>query len=184
MKNLWQWLLLISLFAVACNDDDTVIENEEELITTLILNFEDASNSNNSASFSFTDLDGDGGMDPVTQSIVLNSNTNYTLTVELLNESEDPAEDIGDEVAEESLEHQLFYQLQGVNANISYRDTDSNNQPLGLEMGFETQQAGSGSLIVTLRHEPDKAASGVAEGDITNAGGETDIEVSFPIQIQ
>ncbi|HBK71516.1 MAG TPA: type 1 periplasmic binding fold superfamily protein, partial [Flavobacteriaceae bacterium] len=35
-----------------------------------------------------------------------------------------------------------------------------------------------------LRHEPNKSASGVSDGDITNAGGETDIEVIFNITVQ
>ena len=38
---------------------------------------------------------------------------------------------------------------------------------------------GHGQFTVTLRHEPDKSAQGVSAGDITNAGGETDIEVSL-----
>jgi hypothetical protein len=35
-----------------------------------------------------------------------------------------------------------------------------------------------------LRHEPNKDALNVASGEITNAGGETDIEVSFPVTIK
>jgi hypothetical protein len=31
---------------------------------------------------------------------------------------------------------------------------------------------------------PDKYAAGVSEGDISNAGGETDIEVSFQVIIE
>jgi len=37
---------------------------------------------------------------------------------------------------------------------------------------------------VTLRHQPDKGAIGVSDGDITNAGGETDIEVLFDVIIE
>ena len=37
---------------------------------------------------------------------------------------------------------------------------------------------------MTLRHEPAKDASGVAAGDITNAGGETDIEVTFDVTVE
>ena len=40
-----------------------------------------------------------------------------------------------------------------------------------------------GELEVLLLHEPDKFAEGVSEGDATNAGGEVDIDVSFPITI-
>ena len=41
----------------------------------------------------------------------------------------------------------------------------------------------SASMTVILRHEPDKAGAGVSDGDITNAGGETDIEVTFPFEL-
>ena len=47
-----------------------------------------------------------------------------------------------------------------------------------------TGAASVGTLKVTLRHEPNKSAAGVVGGDITNAGGETDIEVEFPIVIE
>ncbi|HBK82722.1 MAG TPA: type 1 periplasmic binding fold superfamily protein, partial [Flavobacterium sp.] len=36
---------------------------------------------------------------------------------------------------------------------------------------------------VTLIHKPNKTASGVEAGDITNAGGSRDAEVSFPISV-
>jgi hypothetical protein len=44
--------------------------------------------------------------------------------------------------------------------------------------------ASTGTLGVILRHQLDKNAAGVADGDITNAGGDTDIEVVFPVTIQ
>ena len=34
-----------------------------------------------------------------------------------------------------------------------------------------------------LKHEPNKSAAGVAGGDVTNAGGETDAEMEFPITV-
>ena len=45
---------------------------------------------------------------------------------------------------------------------------------------WSTNAAGSGELQVVLRHEPDKFGANVSAGDITNAGGETDIEVMIP----
>ena len=40
------------------------------------------------------------------------------------------------------------------------------------------------SYTITLRHEPAKTATGVSGGDITNAGGETDIEVVFDVTVE
>jgi hypothetical protein len=41
-----------------------------------------------------------------------------------------------------------------------------------------------GSLEIVLRHQPDKDASGVDQGEIENAGGETDVQVEFPLSIE
>jgi len=74
---------------------------------------------------------------------------------------------------------------------------DADGNPVGLSSTLTTGAAGSGTLTVTLRHEPMKSATGVtlrhepmksatgvADGDITNAGGETDIEIVFPVDVQ
>ena len=47
-----------------------------------------------------------------------------------------------------------------------------------------TGDAASGNITIILRHEPVKDAEGVSDGDITNAGGETDISVTFPVVVQ
>ncbi|MCB0763865.1 MAG: type 1 periplasmic binding fold superfamily protein, partial [Flavobacteriales bacterium] len=65
-----------------------------------------------------------------------------------------------------------------------YDDMDANMLPIGLESMWTIGAASNGTVIVTLRHEPDKTATGVSSGDITNAGGETDIEVTFPLVIE
>jgi hypothetical protein len=66
----------------------------------------------------------------------------------------------------------------------AYDDMDGSGNPIGVANTYLTGDAGSGTFTVTLRHEPNKTAAGVADGDITNAGGETDIEVEFPVTIQ
>ncbi len=66
----------------------------------------------------------------------------------------------------------------------SYLDNDTKGKPLGLSLHVYTPTAGSGTLIVTLRHQPNKNAAGVDLGDLTNAGGETDVEVTFQVTVQ
>ena len=56
--------------------------------------------------------------------------------------------------------------------------------PVGLSSTVTTTDAGSGNVTVVLRHEPDKSGDGVAAGDISNAGGEIDIEVTFAIDVE
>ncbi|MGB0425105.1 MAG: type 1 periplasmic binding fold superfamily protein, partial [Flavobacteriales bacterium] len=85
---------------------------------------------------------------------------------------------------EEDEEHQFFFSSDLTGATTSYSDMDSNGNPVGLSSVLQTNDAETGTLTITLRHEPNKEGTGVSDGDITNAGGETDIEVTFNVDIQ
>ena len=174
-------VMAISIFT-ACEKDDPVVPNEEELITTLTYTL--SATGADPVVLSFTDLDGDGGNAPTINGGTLAANTTYTGSIDLLNETETPAESITEEIEEEQEEHQFFYAASGLDLTIAYTDADANNQPVGLTTTITTGDAGSGNLTVTLRHEPNKDGAGVAAGQIENAGGETDIEVTFPITIR
>ena len=80
-------------------------------------------------------------------------------------------------------EHQFFFATTGASM-FNYADQDNDGNPVGLSFELTTGDAGSESYTITLRHEPDKSATGVSGGDITNAGGETDIEVVFDVIIE
>lgn len=179
-------LALASLFIFSCSsDDDSIPEivNEEELITTTTISL--TSEGNPTVTFTATDLDGDGPNAPVIDDVNLLANTTYTGTVTLLNETESPAEDITEEVAEEADEHQFFYQAStSLNVTTDYADADADGNPVGINFSLITGEASNGTFTVTLRHEPSKGASGVAEGDITNAGGETDVTQTFNVIVE
>lgn len=169
-------------FAGCSKDNAPTPVNEEELITTVILEFTD--NNGNMARFTYRDLDGTGPDTAIVVNDTLLANTNYSASVTFLNESETPAEDITEEVREEGADHQLFFGLTPIlNLSFEYADSDANQNPIGLLTNFSTGAASNGALSLTLRHEPNKSASGVAEGDISNAGGETDVAVSFMVHI-
>jgi hypothetical protein len=176
-------ILLIGMFVISCQKEDPEIPNEEEVITTLIYTLT-PEGGGNSVIFSFSDLDGDGGNEPVVVSQPLSSNTTYNAVLELLNEQESPAESISEEVAEEAEEHQFFFSTNVSSLTISYDDEDADGNPIGLNTKVAAGGAGSGTLTITLRHEPDKSADGVSDGSLANAGGETDIEVVFDVSIQ
>lgn len=171
---------ILAFATFSCGDDEEPeIENEEEVITTMIYTLTSTAGN---AVFRFEDLDGDGAMEPTITNATLAANTTYQGTLEFLNESETPAEDITEEVAEEDLEHQVFFQSSVV--SVAYADEDPDGNPLGLASTLTTGDAASGNLTITLRHEPDKTAAGVSDGDIANAGGETDIAVTFTVDVQ
>ncbi|MCB9187399.1 MAG: type 1 periplasmic binding fold superfamily protein [Flavobacteriales bacterium] len=189
MKNTLKLLWALPLFAIisltSCDKNDPEIPNEEELITTLIYTLT-PEGGGNAVEFRFTDLDGDGGDAPVITNGTLAANTTYSGVITLLNETETPAEVISEEVEEEAEEHQFFYQFsnQSFSGGFDYADADGNGNPVGLLTTFATGTPLTTMLTITLRHEPNKTASGVSDGDITNAGGETDIEVTFDVTIQ
>ena len=184
MKNLFLPLLLATILIFsACKKDDPVIVDEEELITTLRYTLTPATGGS-AIILSFQDLDGDGGNAPTITGGTFAANQTYSGTIELLNESESPAENITEEIMEEQEEHQFFFQSSIADLTVGYNDRDANGNPLGLSSTLATGAAASGNLTIVLRHEPNKSAVGVADGNIANAGGETDIEVTFPIDVQ
>ncbi|WP_298497973.1 type 1 periplasmic binding fold superfamily protein [uncultured Algibacter sp.] len=186
LKNL-SILFLSALVFTACSSDDDNPEavNEEEVITTLTATLIPATGGN-TITLQTKDLDGDGPNPPVVSiSGPLAVNTTYNGTLELLNETESPAESINVEIIEEDDEHQFFYQVTNSLATFTYEDFDGDSNPVGLAFTATTSATpGTGTLTITLRHEPSKSAAGVSEGDITNAGGETDIQAVFSISVE
>jgi len=162
-------------------------DNEEELITTLRYELTPRGGGDKVV-LSFSDPDGDGGTQPlITSNINFKSGTVYDGSMILLNESVSPADNISSEVESESKDHQFFYQFStgtGGKLQIAYNDKDGDNLPLGLRTVVTAASKGTGKLTITLRHLPDKKASGVSEGNIANAGGETDIQVAFDVIIE
>jgi len=175
------FLATASLFLASCSDDDNGPVNEEEVITTVITTL---TNGSTTITLTSRDLDGDGPNAPVaTVSGDLTANTVYNGEITFLNETVTPADNITAEVEEEGEEHQIFYQIPASLGTIGYTDFDVNAKPVGLTFTYTTGNAGTGNLTVTLRHLPNKSAAGVAAGDITNAGGATDAQVTYPIVI-
>ena len=183
MKNLKLIALLVILviFSTSCSNDDAPV-NEEEVITTVTTTLVGGGQT---ITLTSRDLDGDGPNAPVvTVSGNLTAGTTYTGSTTFLNELESPAEDITVEVEEEGADHQVFYQLPSSIGTVTYTDTDANGRPIGLNFTLVAGTSGStGTLTVTLRHLPNKTASGVSGGDITNAGGNTDAAVSFSVAV-
>lgn len=176
-------LLFAGMGITACQPDDPVIPNEEEVITTLQYTLTD--NNNNTVIFTFKDLDGDGGTAPlITITDTLRAHTVYEGAMSLRNEAGNDIISISDEVEDESEFHQLFYSTTINDLTISYADEDINGHPIGLFTKVQTGSSGQGEISIILRHNLQKTASGVSQGDITNAGGETDISVTFSVNVQ
>lgn len=172
-------LSLMATVMTSCSSDDDTPEvvNEEEIITTMTVTLTSA---NGSATLQSQDLDGDGPNAPVVTADNLSANTTYTGSIVLLNETETPAEDITEEVEEEADEHQFFFGLSGSLSEVTYSDTDEDGNPVGIEFELTTGDSGSGTITITLRHEPTKPN----DGTLADAGGETDIAQTFSVTVE
>lgn len=180
-------LFISSLAFTGCSDDDDHDhddddhDHEEEVITTL--NYILTSEDGDTITFTFKDIDGDGGEDgeySFSGDLTLTSNSSYTGAIELLNETEDPAEDITAEILEEAEEHEFFFSSSVDGVTVTKDDEDADGNPIGLKTIVTTGEAGTGTLTVILKHEPTKPN----DGSSLDAGGATDIEVTFSIEVE
>jgi len=181
-KALYVLIVLTLITFISCKKDDTKPgdpgdPNESEVITTVKLIFTDTTGSTPESVFVFSDPDGDGGNQPVKfDTIRLNANTVYQLSILLLDESKVPADTISNEVAAEADDHMFFFQFSGVDLSFSYLDSDSNGFGVGLLTRWISGNAGTGTSRIILKHQP-----GVKDGTITP--GETDIDLLFVTEI-
>lgn len=175
----------LSILVTGCKKDDDLPDvpppaNPPELITKIELQFTDSSNSSNTFTASFSDPDGPGGNAPVAfDSITMATNKTYEVVIKLYNESNpSDIEDVTVEVQSEADEHLFCFTPATVDVNVERTDTDGTYE-VGLTSKWRTgSTTGSGTVTVTLKHQPDGAKDG------TCTPGETDIEVQFVTNIQ
>ena len=191
MKNFRKLQILLSAFALfifylqlnGCGSDDVVNPpnpNEQELITTLIINLTD-SVSLAQTSFQFDDPDGEGGNPPSRfDTILIEANRTYFAQIILLNKSVTPVDTISNEVLEEGVDHQFFFTTTDVSTVISYADADINGNPIGLETIWRDGSASNGNIQVVLKHQP--GTKSPAPGN--PAIGETDVQIDFITRVQ
>jgi hypothetical protein len=177
LKTLLFMCLVVALTVFqACNNDDPEPENEEELITTVTVTLEPVGGGT-TVTLRFQDLDGDGGNPPTITGGTLQASTTYNAEIELLNETETPPEDITEEIEEEDDEHLFCFTPAVGDLTITITDSDG-TYPVGLESDWVTgATTGDGTVQIVLKHQP-----GVKDG--TCGPGDTDIDVTFPVEIE
>ena len=182
MKILKYALLAIPFLYFSCSDDDDAPEpiNEEEVITTMTVTLVNHMNDSDVVTLQTQDLDGDGpGLPELSVSGPLTSGTSYEGSIVWLNEMEEEPEDVTLEILEEDDEHQVFFSAAGVVMEFVYMDFDGNGNPLGTQFVLAPISTGSGSVTITLVHEPEKPNDG-----LDSAGGSIDIQTTFPVTVQ
>ncbi len=182
MKKLSYLILIVTtllIFNTSCKKDDHN-HSDHDSINRVIYELKSATDT---VSFSFNDPDGDGGTAPVIAGGTLKANKNYTGSIKLFTLHDGQYEELTSEILAEGTKHQFFFTSTVAGIVVSYDDKDASNNPIGLSNKVQTGSAGSGVLKLILKHEPNKSAAGVSGGDMTNAGGETDAEISYPITV-
>lgn len=177
-------LLLTVIVLTGCNRKDPEPENEKEEINRMEVVFTPAGGGS-AVTFLFSDPDGDGGNPPTITAPALRARTTYNVTITLSKDEGSKREDKTAEVLAEAYEHQFFFVINPTTLMTHrYNDVDRDNRPLGLRNVIETQAAGNGNLRIVLRHDLNKAFAGLNSSNFQQAGGETDIDVTFPVTVQ
>lgn len=195
MKNLKKvslYLLALLAFGFAsCESEDPEKENEGEVITDVTLKFQElnASNALVGSVLSFKASDPQGievGKTPTVQSISLTKGKKYQMTIEVTNSIEN--EDITKEILEEAAEHQFFFLGPVFSSNIfSIQYADAGGIALGLKNTVTVSSSpgtNNSSMRVVLRHDLNKSFAGANNPTFANfaqAGGETDLDITFPV---
>jgi hypothetical protein len=195
MKNLRKVsLYLVALLAfgfASCESEDPEKENDGEVITDVTLNFQElnASNALVGSVLSFKASDPQGievGKTPTVQSITLTKGKKYQMTIEVKNSIEN--EDITKEILEEAAAHQFFFLGQVFDSSFfSIQYADAGGVALGLKT-IVTVSSSTGTnnsnMRVVLRHDLNKSFPGASSPTFANfaqAGGETDLDLTFPV---
>lgn len=195
MKNLKKvslYLLALVAFGFAsCESEDPTQENDGEVITDVTLKFQELNASNalviSVLSFKASDPQGiEVGKTPTIQSISLAKGKKYQMTIEVTNAIK--GEDITQEILTEAAAHQFFFLGQVFDSSfftIQYADAG------GIALGLKTTVTVSSStgtnnsnMRVVLRHELNKSFPGASNPNFANfaqAGGETDLDITFPV---
>ena len=184
--------VLFSAVLFSCKSEDPVIENDEEVITDVTLKFTELNESGNPVGDSFeflaSDPQGVALGTPTIETVTLMKGKSYQMEILLFNSIAN--EDITEEVEEESDEHQFFFLGSGFTSSIlSINYDDPSGELIGLQNTLTVSSSPGAStteIRVILRHDLDKSYPGANNPNFTNfaqAGGETDLDITFPIEI-
>lgn len=178
----------------SCESDDPVEENDEEVITevTLIFTEIDGTGATIGDPFQFVASDPQGielGT-PSIETVTLTKGKSYKMEISLYNSIAD--EDITEEVEEESDEHQFYFlgtAFVGTPA-LTYTYADPSGELIGLNGTIEVATdpvSNNANMRLVLRHDLDKSYPGADNPNFENftqAGGETDLDLTFPLVLE
>lgn len=202
LKILNPFLLAATIICLStCKNEDPTPENIPELITKVILKFSPVGGGS-SITVTATDPDGGGVQDiEVDGPINLLKGSQYTLSLELINELYLPGDadyNITEAVEQEGEEHQFFFgfdegvfssptgmgnikdSASSIAGSINYLDEDLGGLPIGILTSWTTigTAISSKSFRVVLKHQPE-----IKSSISTSLDGESDLDISFLLNV-
>lgn len=191
LKKVSLYLLALAAFGLAsCKSEDPTKENDGEVITDVTLKFQELNSSDElvGSVLSFKASDPQGivvGTTPTIQSISLAKGKKYQMTLEVTNSIK--GEDITQEILTEAAAHQFFFLGPVFDSNIfSIQYADAGGIALGVKNKLSVSSSpgtNNSSMRIVLRHDLDKKISGTNPNfsNFVQAGGETDLDLTFPV---
>tara|TARA_R110002012_G_scaffold322098_1_gene555458 strand:- start:27939 stop:28559 length:621 start_codon:yes stop_codon:yes gene_type:complete len=185
--------IALVLFAFSsCSSEDPVPENDGELITDVTLTFQELDESGNAVgdSFDFTASDSEGievGGTPTVETVMLEKGKTYEMTIDVYNSLAE--EDITEEIQAEGDEHQFYFLGSAFTSSpfLSYEYNDDGTELIGLKGIVRVQQSpgfNNANIQILLRHALDKNYPGAENPNFqeyAQAGGESDLDITFPV---
>ena len=178
----------------SCKKDDPknpIATNPQEVLTTVLIsgyNHDEPNNTKYQFSYKWEDLDGDGGNQPIIDTLVLDTGIEYHCHVLIIDKTKVPYDTVSNAIEEEKNAHQFFYtpgeSLIG-KLSTEILDFDDNNPklPVGLSFNLLTKSNQSytlpllGTLNVVLSHY-----DGVQKSTLKS--DESDIDINFPVRLR
>ncbi|MGC4058404.1 MAG: hypothetical protein QM743_09865 [Chitinophagaceae bacterium] len=185
-KNIVIAIACISMltFAACKKEKSAPTPDEQELITTVKITLSDDAGFNQTFEYKVENGFSSGTSAIEIDTVKLNANKTYSAVLTVLNEKASPVEDITAEIIEKSYEHLFVFASAPASGNgsVSVADgnKDSNGKPLNQTFQLTTSTAGKGTFRVTLMHQPTDKNGTTPE----TAGGETDLDATFPVSLQ
>lgn len=183
----------LSFAFASCESDDPVPENEGELITDVTLTFQELDGDNLVGTpFSAKASDPEGievGGTPTIETVTVNKGKSYRMTITVANSI--AGEDITAEILAEADEHQFYFLGTAFTSNVlTIAYDDPSGELIGLQNKLTVSSApgtNNSEFRVLLRHGLDKNYPGATNPNFENyeqAGGETDLDITFPVVIE
>jgi hypothetical protein len=176
---------LIMLIFYACKKDEKTVSPPlpgNEFLTTVRLVATNAADANDVQTATITDTTIiTHPADTINQpTLHLKANSSYNVSVLFLDETKTPAGNVTDDIYDRRNYHLICFDISGgATLTVARADLDTNNPPLpiGLQDKFTTAAAGTGTLNLQLRHQPN-AKNGSCDP------GSSDADVDFNIVIK